>query len=246
MALGSSRLRQRARFTLWRRWALAPIPPPHAYKVSVVQGYARQFGLLALVETGTYLGEMVEASRKNFQRIWSVELDDALYEAASERFRSYPHITIAHGDSSQILPDIVRNEAGPILFWLDGHWSGGITARGSRDTPIVAELATILDRPGESDVILIDDAREFGQGDYPTIETLAKMITAKRTSWHFEVRDDIIRAHRRPHQKSRGSTSRLSRSLRSVHARFVPEPTMVGRSSEAELGRVDVTGRHER
>jgi hypothetical protein len=183
---------------MWQRqWTHPPIPPPHAYKVLVVLEYARRFGTPALVETGTYLGEMVEGTRTLFQRVWSVELDDSLYRAAAERFRGLPHVSIGCGDSAEVLPRIVRDEPGPILFWLDGHWSGGITACGTLDTPIVAELETILDRPGEEDVILIDDAREFGQGDYPPLETIASMISQRHEGWHFEVRDDIIRAHRR-------------------------------------------------
>lgn len=198
LASGTRRIRDRPRFFMWQRqWTHPPIPPPHAYKVLVVLEYARRFGTPALVETGTYLGEMVEGTRTLFQRVWSVELDDSLYRAAAERFRGLPHVSIIRGDSAEVLPRIVRDEPGPILFWLDGHWSGGITACGTLDTPIVAELETILDRPGEEDVILIDDAREFGQGDYPPLETIASMISQRHEGWHFEVRDDIIRAHRR-------------------------------------------------
>jgi len=183
---------------MWQRqWTAAPIPPPHDYKVQIVLGYARRFDTPTLIETGTYRGDMVEASRRHFQRIWSVELDVALSEAATARFRPYRNVTIVNGDSSQVLPRIVADQPGAILFWLDGHWSGGITARGPLDTPIVGELETVLERPGDNDVILIDDARMFGEGDYPPIEALSSMISTKRPEWHIEVRDDILRAHRR-------------------------------------------------
>lgn len=182
------------------RWQLhrgpTPIPPPHPYKVAVVRSYARRFRTPVLVETGTYLGQMVRRVRRSFKRIWSVELDDALFARASELFQSETHINIVHGDSSAVLPEILRAEAGPILFWLDGHWSGGVTARGNLDTPIIAELSAVLSRSGDRDVILIDDAREFGKGDYPSLSTVKAMIKEKRPRWQVEIRNDVLRAHR--------------------------------------------------
>lgn len=190
--------RDYARIVLWRyRIGSPPVPPPHAYKVDSVRGHARRSGASTFVETGTFKGAMVDAVRSEFDRIWSVELDPSLYQAAVERFRAYPHITLVQGDSATVLGDILDAEPGPILFWLDGHWSGGGTARGSLETPIVAELQSILERDRQDDVILIDDARKFGTGDYPSVASIEAMIAAARPSWSFEVRGDIIRTHRR-------------------------------------------------
>lgn len=72
--------------------------------------------------------------------------------------------------------------------------AGGITARGNLDTPVLAELTAILAREDDNDVILIDDAREFGKGDYPRIDAVAELIVSRRPGRHFEVRNDIIRA----------------------------------------------------
>lgn len=174
-----------------------PIPPPPEHKVSVILDYARRFRTPVLIETGTYLGDTVEAVRDTFKRVWSIEIDDQLFEDAVRRFAAYEHVTILHGDSAQMLPAVLAKETGPVAFWLDGHWSGGITARGETDTPIVAELRTILARVGPDDVILIDDARDFGTGDYPTIRVVEAMIGEARPRWHFEVKTDIMRAHRR-------------------------------------------------
>ena len=195
---GALRLERRARLVWWQRLrGRPPIPPPPEYKVAVILDYARRFHTSTFIETGTYLGDTIEAVRGAFGRVWSVELDDALYEAAARRFAPHDHVTVVHGDSSEVLPRILASEPGSILFWLDGHWSGGVTARGDLDTPIVAELEAILARAGQDDVILIDDAREFAAGDYPPVPALAAMIAARRPGWRFAVKDDIIRAHRR-------------------------------------------------
>lgn len=173
-----------------------PIPPPHAYKVATVLGYARRFEVPALIETGTYHGDMVEAVRPYFERVWSIELGDELHAAAARRFSAWPSVTIIHGDSGVVLRDLAAEVSGPCLFWLDGHFSAGVTARGDVDTPIVAELDSVLGRSGWNDVVLIDDARLFGQGDYPSLSWIQQRVADARPGWRFQVRDDIIRAHR--------------------------------------------------
>jgi hypothetical protein len=84
------------------------------------------------------------------------------------------------------------------LFWLDGHYSGGITAKGRTDTPVAEELEHILTHPVMGHVVLIDDARCFvGQDHYPTLDELKEMILNKRPDWVFDVENDIIRVHHR-------------------------------------------------
>lgn len=192
-----TRVRTKAQNVWWPRLRGRPtIPPPHAYKESVVLAYASRFGPRLFIETGTLHGDMVEATRDAFEHVWSIELDEALWNAAVERFRAYPQVTIVHGDSATALPEIVRDQADPILYWLDGHWSGGVTARGSLDTPLLAELTTVLARGNANDVILIDDARLFGTGDYPSLKQVAAMVAARQPAWKVAARDDIVRVHR--------------------------------------------------
>jgi hypothetical protein len=173
-----------------------PFPPPHVLKQRVVREYARRFSLDTLVETGTYVGTMVDAMKTTFKEIFSIELDRSLYEAAREKFSGFQHIHIVQGDSGEVLPDIINHLTRPCLFWLDGHYSGGITSKGQLETPVSKELESILQHPLASHVILIDDARCFtGQNDYPTIEELRDYLRRARPQWAFEVRDDIIRIH---------------------------------------------------
>ena len=171
-----------------------PVPPPPAYKQSVVKKYSREFHLKTLVETGTYLGEMVAAQSRFFSRIYTIELDNNLYQKAKDKFAAHTHVTVMQGDSSQVLSEIINKIDGPCLFWLDAHYSGDITARGSRDTPIIQELEIIFHRNNAEDVILIDDARCFdGTNDYPTLAELQHLVTDTNSNTKFEVADDIIR-----------------------------------------------------
>lgn len=190
-------LRNRREFRHWERTGRKG-PAPHLVKQAVVREYALKYGLTTLIETGTYRGAMVSAMKNHFNRIISIELDPTLAGLASRRFSNSKHVTIVQGDSSEILPAVLVDVDAPSLFWLDGHYSGGITARGALQTPVVKELETILDQFKPNDVILIDDARHFtGQNDYPTVEDVERVVHQRHSEYKVEVKHDIIRIHPR-------------------------------------------------
>lgn len=193
------RLRQRVRDKReLREWEQSgrPVPPPPGVKRKILSAYGRAFGPKIMIETGTFQGDTTYALRDQFERIFSIELSSALAELARNRFRSFPQIRIFEGDSAEILPTLMRELSGPCLFWLDGHYSGGITARGTIDTPVMSELETILAHGVKDHVILIDDARLFvGADGYPAIEELREFIKQRRPSYQFDVIHDVIRIH---------------------------------------------------
>ena len=189
-------LRARRRRRELRRWEKQgrPVPPPHVVKQRTINALAERFGLKMLVETGTYYGDMVEAMKRRFSRIYSIELSRELAERAAKRFRSDRHVRIIHGDSGTELGKLVREIDQPALFYLDGHYSAGITARGTKDTPIYEELAHIFDTQNKKHVIVIDDARCFGKDPgYPSIQELREFIRSKRPDVEIEIEDDSIR-----------------------------------------------------
>jgi len=110
------------------------------------------------------------------------------------RFNKSGHIKIIKGDSAKILNEIVPELTGPAIFWLDGHYSGGITARGDKDCPIYEEIDAILKNRKFNHIILIDDARCFtGEGDYPTVNQLTEYIKYREPKYEVLVESDIIR-----------------------------------------------------
>lgn len=171
-----------------------PLPGPGHFKQTVLLGYAQEFGLNTLIETGTYTGDTLAAMKDEFGRIDSVELNPELVRRVRERFRDEPHISVLHGDSAERLPEILADVRTPALFWLDSHYSGGITALGSQITPILGELEAILAHPVQGHVLLIDDARDFRTDNgHPTLDALRAFIADRRPELHFVVEDDIIR-----------------------------------------------------
>ena len=189
------RIRQRKALRHWERNGRI-LPPPHIVKQRIVKAYAAELSLDILVETGTYLGAMIDATRDTFGRIYSIELDRALYQRARNKYRRFNHISVFNGDSSQVLRDILAGIREPCLFWLDAHHSGVLTARGEIESPIMHEVTQILRHPIVDHVILIDDAHAFvGQDGYPTLAELRHEVSLWRPGWTFEVRDDVIRIH---------------------------------------------------
>ena len=170
-----------------------PLPPPHIVKQNTIRDYQKQYNIHTLVETGTYLGEMVEALRATFTTIYSVELSEKLYRRAVRKFKKFSGIQLLQGDSSKVLAEIITRLSSPAVFWLDGHYSGGITALGDKECPVIEELQIIFSSP-HLHIILIDDARLFtGTNDYPTINELEQICNNLPHKYRLTTLNDIIR-----------------------------------------------------
>lgn len=188
-----ARRRQRAELAEWER-AGRPVPPPHAVKQRTLLAYAGDWRLRQLVETGTYRGDMVHAMLGHFDRIISIELGADLHAAAVARFRHRAEVELIQGDSGSKIAAVVAGLSAPALFWLDGHYSAGDTARGEHDTPIYQELSTVLAPGGPDHVVIVDDARCFGRDEgYPTIAELIAFVHTLRPAVRVVVEDDMIR-----------------------------------------------------
>ena len=168
------------------------LPVSHLSKQNALKKIANQYNLSILVETGTYLGDMVFALQKDFEKIYSIELSEMFYIKAKERFGITGNIYLLVGDSGKKLKELVPQLMAPVLFWLDGHYSGGTTAKGERECPVYEELDAIF-HSHHNHVIIIDDARLFnGNNDYPAMEDLKNYVTSKRPSYQFILENDAI------------------------------------------------------
>lgn len=179
----------------FRKWELegSPVPPPHLAKQKIIERYSKQYKCEILIETGTYLGDTVFSQKENFKRIISIELSDKLHKAAERRFRKYAHINILKGNSGDLLPFIMPDIKERSLLWLDGHFSGGATARGEKESPIFRELDAVFSNNNLLHIILIDDARLFvGKRDYPTFDELKDYVRTKNPDYKISVETDII------------------------------------------------------
>ena len=153
----------------------APLPP--LLKRSFLRGIARDEHARILVETGTYLGDTTWWFRNDFERLYTVEVDPFLHEEAKHRFASLSQVEPSFGDSSTILSSIVPRIDSKALYWLDGHYSAGITGSGTTHCPVMAELEAIYGLAKVPFVVVIDDARCFGDDpSYPTVSCVRDRV----------------------------------------------------------------------
>lgn len=178
----------------YNKWIASgkPLPPVHTVKQQRIDKFKRKYNINILVETGTYLGDMVWAQRKNFTEIYSIELSRMFADLAKKRFKQFSHITILEGDSGIEVKSLVKQIKEKAIFWLDGHYSGGNTACADKECPVYEELESILKSDIEH-VLLIDDARCFvGKDSYPTKEVLTEFIMQRFPNSKIDVEYDCI------------------------------------------------------
>jgi hypothetical protein len=113
------------------------------------------------VETGTNAGFTVDNMKSHFKEVHTIELSEPYYDSAVNKFKSDENVKLYLGDSAKVLPDLVKELDGNTVFFLDGHWSGGDTAQGDKDCPLVEELVAIKEFKHKS-IVVIDDYRMFG------------------------------------------------------------------------------------
>ena len=143
----------------------------------VIRRLAIKHGITVFVETGTFIGNTLLGLKDSFEQLFSIELDRGIYELAKARLCNLEHIKIFHGDSSKVLPEILNDLKTPALFWLDAHYSSGVTAKGDLQTPIMRELKAIFAHSSKQHCILIDDVKDFnGLNDYPDVDNLLSFI----------------------------------------------------------------------
>lgn len=168
---------QKMELNNWYRRGRIP-PTPQAVKQNLIRDLAQKYSLDTFVETGTYLGSTTDAVKNIFNKIFTIELDKVLFKRASQKFEIFKNITVFQGDSAKVLPKVLKKIKNPAIFWLDAHYSKGITTKGAKETPIWEELTAILGHKIKYHVLLIDDADAFtGKNDYPKITKINKIIS---------------------------------------------------------------------
>ena len=120
----------------------------------------------------------------------------------------YGNVTCYLGDSPQILTNIVStNLDTKFIIWLDGHYSGGVTAISKEfgECPILMEIES-LNKLHHPPIIIVDDADCFGLdksthsltgsiedyksktwSNYPTLIQLFNKIKTIHSSYEMEI-----------------------------------------------------------
>lgn len=177
------------------QWILdgTPPPAPGSIKAMTVMSYVRKYGYRNFIETGTYTGYTTEAVANMKVDVTTIELSERIYNLTRQRLSGHANIRFLLGDSGVVLPQVLDETREPSVIWLDGHYSEGGTAKGQTETPILEELKAIFKHRDKRHVVLIDDIRCFGKGDYPVLEEVLNLIARMMPGYSFEVFNDICR-----------------------------------------------------
>jgi FkbM family methyltransferase len=120
----------------------------------------QKFGLEDFVETGTFQGASAAWASRHFKRVFTIEANEPLWQAARGRHRQLANVQFILGHSPDELKKLLPALRRP-LFWLDAHWCGPNTAGESQECPLLDEIAVIGAARIDPTVIVIDDARYF-------------------------------------------------------------------------------------
>jgi len=166
-------------------------PSPHFIKQRCL--LRNGFPVATWVETGTFLGQTTRLLAKYGTYVYSIEPEPSLFARARLIFNSHSNVEIMNGTSEDIFPILLPRISGDVNFWLDGHYSSGITFKGAQDTPILDELNCISRNINKFDKIcvMIDDIRCFNPrlpeySSYPPLETLVDWAIKHNLVWHIE------------------------------------------------------------
>lgn len=149
-------------------------------------------------ETGTSGGDAVRlALEVGFEKIFTVEIDEVLYNRNAESFKKEIEEGRVHmflGDTFKLMPEILEKHIDKkCTFWLDAHWDGGPT--GIKKCPLMEELDYIKKYMHLGHTILIDDRRIFGGGNWGTGISEAGVVNKlKELNENYQIRyeDGII------------------------------------------------------
>jgi hypothetical protein len=169
-----------------------------AVPTRLAQALRRELSIDRAVETGTYQGGGARVLAGIFPRVITIELSEELYRDASVELAALPNIQLLHGDSRELLKDVLT-PAEPTFYWLDGHWSGGSTAGAQAECPLLVELDAI--RCGHpNDAIVVDDARfitaspppPHNPDDWPTLVDVIDALRTPTSQRHITLLDDLV------------------------------------------------------
>ena len=163
----------------------------------------------AWIETGTFVGKTTIFLSNNSQYVISLEPSEECYLRAKENTKYIKNILLINQNSEKGLKnaiDIMVNkyDGDHIGFWLDGHYSGGITFKNQSICPLKEELEIIFnainkgDLPYKNIYIFIDDIRlcigssTKEEKSYPSLDYLSQQLSDYGFS--ISIANDILTA----------------------------------------------------
>lgn len=140
------------------------------------------------VETGTHDARTSVFLAEHFDIVFTIELypDRNPYDGKSYRTmyeeinQKHNNLTFLYGDSREVLGTVLSELPDErFLILLDAH--------SMLEGPLKEELKLIKESSNRNDhVLLIDDCRDLGQGNYPTLEEFTELVKSINPNYTIE------------------------------------------------------------
>lgn len=165
----------------------------------LVTRLAKEFGIENFVETGTAYGGTAIWASDHFKKVITTEYCQEIYQETIHKYSHLGNVKFMFGDSRTKLVEIVQKLECPSLFWLDAHWSGGVTYGESDECPLSEEIH-IINESKLDHFILIDDARLFTSppmpphqiDQWPNITTVLNALNSGKINRYIVIIEDVI------------------------------------------------------
>ena len=148
------------------------------------------------VESGTYYGDTSAYMIQFVSEIHSIELSPQLFAFSKNKFSRHLNVHLHHGDSGEVLPDLMRSIDQRALVFLDAHYSKDETAQGPKDSPLLEELRSFQGLQISNHIIVIDNLLDcfVGLKDYPSVGQIIDEILKINRSYQITIKDDFLQA----------------------------------------------------
>lgn len=153
---------------LWRLGNFSFKNPRSLTKFRQIKSVARSSGAQCLIESGTYRGHTTKRCAPVFEKVVTIEIDDNLADQAKKYLQNNANVEVVKGNVIDCLPAILeKDDMQNVLVYLDGHYSGGVTGKGTTDEPACDAINVLSKYSHKLSAIIIDDFREFGHPGVP-------------------------------------------------------------------------------
>jgi len=152
---------------------------PHSYsKLRQIKALAKKTNSSVFIEAGTFVGNTAMRCSRAFEKVITIELDAGLYRLASAYLAKRSNVLCLEGDALKILPSVLNTaDVRNCLVFLDGHFSGGVTAHGDLTEPACEEIAVLATYKDKINAVIVDDFRCFGRDKgWPRRSLLLKTV----------------------------------------------------------------------
>lgn len=165
-----------------------------------MNGFIKKHDLKNYVETGTGEGACLEyAINHSFENLYSIEIYEQIFLKATRKFNPLSlskkrNCRIFHGNSFEVLPEILKELNGNTLFFLDAHFPGADFHYTEYDSepdyntrlPCEKEVEIISSlRDTTNDIIITDDLRLYESGPFTDGPNRLSPEISPRTNANF-------------------------------------------------------------